>query len=95
MNDINESLPSSTSKHVFPQAQEIVFIRGQGEQAPLPNNKRDVNRRTKNIRALGRIHLEKLTFWQSVLCKHIANSVNWFGVDSTCGMVKGIYGSHI
>lgn len=34
-----ESLPNSTSKHVFPQAQEMVFIRGQGEQTPLPNNR--------------------------------------------------------
>lgn len=42
MNDRTESLPSSTSKHVFPQAHEMVFIRGQGEQAPLPKKTREM-----------------------------------------------------
>jgi hypothetical protein len=30
-----KSLPSSTSKYVFPQKHAMVFIKGQGEQAPL------------------------------------------------------------
>lgn len=86
MNDRTESLPSSTSKHVFPQAHEMVFIRGQGEQAPLPNNKLEV---TICQHINGRFDILARCAVQDSKCKLI------WGSESTCGMEKGIYGSHI
>jgi hypothetical protein len=35
--------PSSTSKYVFPQKHEMVFIKGQGEQAPLVNKRNQMS----------------------------------------------------
>jgi hypothetical protein len=40
-------VPNSTSKFVFPQAHEMVFNKGQGEQAPLAKKKYVITR-TKN-----------------------------------------------
>lgn len=42
MNNRIKSIPSSTSKYVFPQKHEMVFIKGQGEQAPLVNKRNKI-----------------------------------------------------